>query len=84
MATNDGYTPYPLGLTAAEVKTAITRAFNLTAELSLYVGFSGNAVVPTLASGIKDGDIWHNTATGVRYQAYVDNIGTPTLVFFEV
>jgi len=84
MATNDGYTPYPLGLTAVEVKTAIDRAFNLTAELGLYVGFTGSTTVPNLLSGIKDGDVWHNVSTGVRYQAYVDTVGTPALLFFEV
>ena len=84
MATNDGYSPYPLGLTALDAKNAIIRASNLSTELLNYVGTSGSNTVPTLASGIKANDVWENTADGVVYRAYIDTVGTPVLVWFEV
>lgn len=37
MATLDGYSPYPVALTAEETVYAINRAFNLDDELTDYV-----------------------------------------------
>jgi len=86
MATNDGYSPYPVPLTALQVKDALVRASNLTVELANYVGHNTSATLPTLATGIKAGDIWEDTANGIYYRAYVDTVipASPVLVFFEV
>lgn len=87
MPTNDGYSPYPLNLTALQVKTAIDRAHNLSTELLGYVAYRDSTVPPTLAQGIKEGDIWHNPSLdpalggGKYYRAYLDG---SALVYFEV
>jgi len=86
MATIDGYVPYPITLTAVQAKNAILRSFNLTAELTGYVAFSSTTTPPTLLTGIKDGDVWNDSAAGKRYLAYVDvtNVANHVLVFFEI
>lgn len=78
MATNDGYSPYPLGLTALQTVTAITRAFNLDTELQGYVVYSEGATSPTTA---KSGDLWLNTSTGKLYRAHFEST---VLVWLEV
>lgn len=80
MATNDGYSPYPIGLTASESVAAITRAFNLDTELLGYVRFATSASAPLIAN-TKTGDIWENTVDGKTYRASVDGA---TLIWFEV
>lgn len=80
MATNDGYSPYPIGLTAAEAVAAIKRAHNLYIELSVYNGFRQSATPPAILT-IKNGDLWFNTTTEILYRANID--GT-TLLWFEV
>lgn len=80
MATNDGYSPYPIGLTAAESVAAIRRAFNLSTELLGYVRYAGATTPPTILN-TKNGDIWLNSTTDKLYRAYID--GT-TLIWFEV
>jgi hypothetical protein len=84
MATNDGYSPYPIGLTAAEATAAIKRAFNLDTELLGYVRYSVSATPPTILNS-KHGDLWMNTSADKLYRAYVgvDN-GMPVLLWFEV
>ena len=84
MATNDGYSPYPIGLTALQVKDAINRSHNLDTEFANYVGISTNATAPTIAGGVKDGDIWLDTTNSKYYVARIDTTGTPVLLFFEV
>jgi hypothetical protein len=83
MATNDGYSPYPLGLTALQTKDAITRAHNLSTELLGYVAYLDATVAPALGGpeGVKEGDIWHSETSGIYYRAFVD---TGTLLYFEV
>lgn len=84
MATNDGYSPYPLGLTAADAVIAIKRAFNLDTELLGYVRYSSSATPPTILNS-KHGDLWLNSTTDKLYRASVgvDN-GTAVLFWFEV
>lgn len=78
MATNDGYSPYPLGLTAVQAVEAITRAYNLDTELGGYVVFSEGTTHPTDS---KTGDLWLNSSTGKLYRA---NVESSVLVWLEV
>ena len=78
MATNDGYSPYPLGLTAVQAVDAITRAHNLSTELLGYVKYTTGVTPPT---GSKPGDIWLNSTTGKLYRAMVEST---VLVWLEV
>lgn len=80
MATNDGYSPYPIGLTAAEATGAIRRAFNLSTELLGYVRFKSHTDRPS-ALATKDGDLWYFTTAQKLYRASVDS---DTVVWFEV
>jgi|WetSurMetagenome_2_1015567.scaffolds.fasta_scaffold829379_2 hypothetical protein len=80
MATNDGYSPYPLGLTAADATAAIRRAYNLNTEFLGYVRYKESDVAP-IVSTVKQGDIWYNTTTKSIYRAYIE--GT-TLLWLEV
>lgn len=80
MATNDGYSPYPIGLTAAEATNAIRRAYNLSTELLGYVRFKSHTDRPS-AFETKDGDLWYNTLAQKLYRASVD---TGTVIWFEV
>lgn len=80
MATNDGFSPYPIGLTAAESVAAILRAHNLTVELGGFVSFFSDTVIP-LVGVTKIGDIFDKTDTGKLYRAAVDGA---TLIWFEV
>jgi len=93
MATADGYAPYPLNLTALQVKDAITRAFNLDTEFLGKVSYFDTPTPPALSAlpnSIKTGDFWHDSSTGINgdklYQAKVDNSDAlnPVLVLFEV
>jgi len=84
MATNDGYSPYPLGLTAADAATAINRAFDLDSELLNYVKFTSSATPPNVLE-TKAGDLWLNTTTDILYRASIgDDAGNPLLLWFEV
>ncbi len=94
MATNDGYSPYPLGLTAGEAVTAILKAHNLEAsidsildaygignlgeELNDKINFVESATIPTDA---KAGTIWRDIDSNVLHIAYTDDV---ELVWFEV
>jgi hypothetical protein len=80
MATNDGYSPYPLGLTAADASAAIRRAYNLNNEFIGYVRYKESEVAPIISS-VKQGDIWYNITTKSIYRAYIE--GT-TLLWLEV
>jgi len=84
MATNDGYSPYPLGLTAAQATAAIKRAFNLDTEFLGYVRYSSSATPPTILAS-KHGDLWLNSSNDKLYKASIgtDN-GTAVLLWFEV
>ena len=76
MATNDVYSPYPIGLTAAQTVEAILRAYNLTD--GDFAKYQESATAPTVT---KPGDIWYNTTLSTIYMAYVS--GTTT-VWIEV
>jgi hypothetical protein len=78
MATNDGYAPYPLGLTAVQAVTAITRSHNLTTELAGYVSYTESGTAPTVA---KTSDKWLNTTTSKLYAAHFES---SVLVWLEV
>jgi hypothetical protein len=78
MATNDGYSPYPLGLTAVQAVTAITRAHNLSTELQGYVTYTSSATPPVAA---KTGDLWLNSTSGKLYRASFEST---VLVWLEV
>lgn len=80
MATNDGYSPYPIGLTAAQAVAAIKRAYNLNTELGEYVKYKESSIAPELVN-TKNGDLWYNTSTLSLYRAYIEDT---TLLWFEV
>jgi hypothetical protein len=71
MATNDGYSPYPTGLTAAEIVTALGKASNLAD--GAFVQFTEAATAPLTP---ENGDKWHNTTTGLTYVAFVEGATT--------
>lgn len=72
MATNDGYSPYPIGLTASETVEAIKRAHNIDNDLAGYVGYSESASTPSITN-VKSGDLWRNTNTNKLFRAYVES-----------
>lgn len=78
MATNDGYSPYPLGLTAVQAVEAINRAYNLSTELGGYVVYQEGTTAPTTA---KSGDLWLNSSTGKLFRASFEST---VLVWLEV
>jgi len=80
MPTNDGYSPYPIGLTAQESIDALNRAKNLSDELASYVKYTSGSTPPIIYD-TKDSDLWLNTNTSKLYRASID--GT-TLIWFEV
>jgi len=82
MATNDGFSPYPIGLTAAQSVAAILAAHNLSSTLGGYVKFTSDtdANIP-LVGVTKTGDIFESTDTGKTYRGWVDGA---TLIWFEV
>jgi len=92
MATNDGYSPYAIGLTALQVKDSITRSHNLSTELGhgaafsgRYVGYSDANTPPNVNQGIKEGDIWHDITNGIFYRAYIDTTVIPNVaLYFEI
>jgi hypothetical protein len=67
MATNDGYSPYPIGLTASQTVEAIMRAYNLSD--GDFVKYVEGLTAPTSP---KMGDIWNNLSENKAYRAYVD------------
>mgnify|MGYP000178484142 FL=1 len=84
MATNDGYSPYPLGLTAAQATAAIKRAFNLDTEFLGYVRYSSSATPPTILTS-KHGDLWLNSSNDKLYKASIGADGNgAVLLWFEV
>lgn len=69
MATNDGYTPYPVNLTAEQTVYAISRAFNLDVELLGYIKRTISTSLPTTP---KHGDFYSD---GDRnYIAHVEGL----------
>jgi hypothetical protein len=80
MATNDGYSPYPIGLTASQSVEAIRRAYDLDVELEEYVKMIQSETPPAKSTS-KMGDLWYNITSQKIYRAYLeDNI----LVWIEV
>jgi len=85
MPTQDNYTPYPVGLTAVNAVTGINYAYNLSLSAGTYQSYFDSSTPPTLAMGIKEQDIWHDTTNGFFYQVYMDATTNPiTPLFFEV
>jgi hypothetical protein len=80
MPTNDGYTPYPIGLTAEETVAALQRSNDLDNEFSNYVKFFTSSTSPNI-SQTKNSDIWLNSDTSKLYRASIDG---STLIWFEV
>jgi hypothetical protein len=80
MATNDGYQPYPIGLTASQATNAIKRAHDLDEELSEFVKITSSITPPTVLE-TKTGDLWKNLTTSKIYRASIEG---STLLWFEV
>lgn len=74
MATNDGYAPYPLGLTASEAVTAITRAFNMSTELENYQYYYTQSALPTTV--IRSGDLWRDEDSNKVYMSTLEGSAT--------
>lgn len=76
MATNDGYNPYPIGLSAVDTVAALNRAH--TAK-DIFINYTTQSVLPVEIQ--HNGDIWHDSDTGKMYSGYYqDNV----LVWMEV
>jgi len=80
MATNDGYSPYPLGLSAADASAAIRRAYYLDDELAGFVRYTNADTAPSVINTMT-GDLWYSTTLNKLFRAEVE--GT-TLIWFEV
>jgi len=70
MATNDGYQPYPTGLSASEFVAGVNRVINLDTELATKVTIFSSVDEPTTAT---DSDLWRNTSTGILYRATIED-----------
>jgi len=71
MATLDGYTPYPVTLTAEETVYAIKRAFNLDEELK---GYIKRTIADILPSFPMTGDFYSDNDRS--YIAHVEGANT--------
>jgi hypothetical protein len=90
MATNDGYSPYPIGLTASQSVSAINNAYNMSSILTQYSRFTTAAVPPAISTTdshlgtvtTKEGDYWFDNVNYILYRAYIDS--SSNLFWFEV
>lgn len=70
--TADGYTPYSVGMSAAQAVEALNRALNLSTELTNFLEYYASSTLPTQTyeSGVvKVGSRWYNIANGKIYKA---------------
>lgn len=83
MATQDGFSPYPIGLNAKQSVAAIHRAHTLPETLSHYAFVAQTETPPTYNDVQTSGEFWFNISNGKMYQAY-RNDEDKVLVWFEV
>lgn len=81
MATNDGYTPYSVDLTASQVKTALQNAHNYlpSALPNGYTDYIASGTKPTQTADsrtIRAGMIWNDTTNQRVYRAIVTDTET--------
>lgn len=82
MATQDGYSPYPIGLSAADSVTAIRRAHNLLDTLKSYCEIIPAESAPTYEDIENQCSYWYDTLNNKLYRAFV-NEDTSAVVWFE-
>ena len=83
MATNDGYNPYPLNLSAQQSVEAIHRAHKLPETLAQYPHITKTETPPTFADVETSGEFWFNTTTSKLYRAF-KNDAENVLIWIEV
>jgi len=83
MATQDGYAPYPINLTAKQSVDAIHRAHKLPETLAQYSHIAQTDTPPTYEDIETSGEFWFNTTNGKVYRAF-KNDDDQVLVWFEV
>jgi len=70
MATLDGYAPFPIGLTASQTVSAISRAHNLDSELINYQDYYSQSGMPTTT---KSGSIWRDLDTNKVFSCFIES-----------
>lgn len=80
MATNDGYSPYPTGMTAKEATDALWNAKNMGSNFCKVITQSS---APGYAEVPNDCSFWYNTSTNKLYRA-CRNTSLSMIVWFEV
>lgn len=83
MATQDGFSPYPINLTAAQSVAAIHRAHNLEETLAHYPFIAQTETPPTLETVKTSGEFWYCTKTAKLYRCYI-NETEGVILWFEV
>lgn len=83
MATNDGYNPYPINLSAKQSVEAIRRAHVLPETLAHYSFISKTDTPPTISEIKTSGEFWFNESNGKLYRSYISDTDN-VLVWFEV
>lgn len=83
MATLDGYSPYPFGMTAAQVIAALRKAYVLDTTLGDYALIIKSDTSPIYDNVSTTGMFWYNTSTDKLYRAIKDSSITKVL-WFEV
>lgn len=83
MATLDGYSPYPLDLTAKDAVAAIKRAHLLEETLKGYSSVYESDTPPNVAEVYNGSEFWLNTNTGRLYRGY-KNSDLNIVVWFEI
>lgn len=80
MATNDGYSPYPTGMTARQAVQALWNAYNMGTNVCKIVSQTN---APSYSEVPNDCSFWYNTTNNKLYRcARNDDLGM--LAWFEV
>lgn len=69
MATNDGYQPYPIGLTASQSVDGIKNGYQLYNILKNYTRVYESETAPTITDVYNGYEIWYNTLTDKVYRS---------------
>ena len=83
MATNDGYQPYPSGLTAEQFATALKNGWTLPETLKLYANCIMSLDPPDNSVCYNPAVFWYCLRTNKMYQPLI-NEDENIVVWFEV
>lgn len=83
MATLDGYSPYPIGLTASQSVEGVKNGFQLYNILKQYCRVYESETAPTISDVHNEFEIWYCTTTDKVYRA-CKNDEKNIVVWFEI